>query len=265
MKQLLSKIMSNNNVDEEYISSVIKASNNKRLKNITIKKPIIVGNTATKIVERDSNTPLEHTHLWKIFILSPTVDGQKDLSFIKKVTFKLHDSYQPSVRTVEYDPEKPFMIEETGWGEFEISIKIYFQDGSQEKFLQVYHPLRLHSFYLILNEKTGEYDQKKAVAKEGEHLLISADNSLVKSLYYDEIVFHEPYADFFVNWLLANNSFLYKNENDIYKDEKNIVTYPFSEEVELNELERVENALMKTEEILKKLRVEYMERQEQSN
>lgn len=259
-----------NILDEDYIATAIQASgnnNNKRLKNITIKKPIVVGNTATKIVERDSNTPLEHTHLWNIFVISPTVDGQKDLCFIKKVTFKLHDSYQPSVRTVEYDAEKPFMIEETGWGEFEISIKIYFQDGSQEKFLQIYHPLRLHSFYLILNEKSEEYEQKKAVSKEGENLFISADSSMVKSQYYDEIVFHEPYADFFVNWLLKSSNLLYKNENEISKQQKNgsvkeVFEYPFSEEVELNELERLENALMKTENILKKLRIEYMEKQQ---
>ncbi|XBW38693.1 hypothetical protein QEN19_004281 [Hanseniaspora menglaensis] len=253
--------------DEEHIFSVIKTtsnSNNKRLKNVTIKKPIIVGNTATKIVERNSNTPLEHTHNWKIFILSPTVDGQKDLSFIKKITFKLHDSYQPSIRTVEYDPEKPFLIEETGWGEFEISMKIYFQEGSQEKFLQVYHPLRLHSFYLVLNESSSEYDKKLAIAKEGENLYIDQSQGLVKSLYYDEIVFHEPYADFFVNWLMKSSSLLNKHEGDIKVDENGIISYPYSEEVELNELERLENALMNAEGILKNLRVKYMEKQQSS-
>lgn len=264
---------------DEYVDSVIKPtnnSNNKRLKNICIKKPIIIGNNSVRLTEEEKlnnpKIPREHTHKWQIFIMSPTPKGDSDLSFIKKITFKLHDSYQPAVRTVEYQsfinsPSQDvpgFMVEETGWGEFEVGIKIYFQDGSQEKFLQLYHPLRLHSYYLILNNETGEYDQKPCVQKEGENLSIDNDNNgMVKSFYYDEIVFNEPYADFFTKWLMKSNSIMFTNSSDALKSSGNNVLYqhPFSEEMELDELERLENGLSKAEEMLNDLRRQYMEKQ----
>ena len=53
----------------------------------------------------------------------------EDLSiFIKKVHFKLHDSYGNCNRTVS---KMPYEVSETGWGEFEIVIKIYFQDPNE--------------------------------------------------------------------------------------------------------------------------------------
>ena len=48
-------------------------------------------------------------------------------AYVKKVNFKLHDSYSNPNRTVT---KPPYEVTETGWGEFEIVIKIYFQVGS---------------------------------------------------------------------------------------------------------------------------------------
>ena len=47
-------------------------------------------------------------------------------AYVKKVNFKLHDSYSNPNRTVT---KPPYEVTETGWGEFEIVIKIYFQVG----------------------------------------------------------------------------------------------------------------------------------------
>lgn len=49
-------------------------------------------------------------------------------AWVKKVHFKLHDSYETPTRVVE---KPPFEVEETGWGEFELVIKIFFQDTSE--------------------------------------------------------------------------------------------------------------------------------------
>jgi len=42
--------------------------------------------------------------------------------------FKLHESYSDALRTVT---KPPYEVTETGWGEFEIIIKIYFVDASE--------------------------------------------------------------------------------------------------------------------------------------
>ena len=48
----------------------------------------------------------------------------------KKVVFKLHDSYPNNTRTFTEGP--PYEVTETGWGEFEIIIKIYWNvEGKQ--------------------------------------------------------------------------------------------------------------------------------------
>ena len=48
-------------------------------------------------------------------------------AYVKKVNFKLHDSYSNPNRTVT---KPPYEVTETGWGEFEIVIKVYFQVGN---------------------------------------------------------------------------------------------------------------------------------------
>jgi hypothetical protein len=53
----------------------------------------------------------------------------EDLSyFIRKVVFQLHPSFTNPVRVVDHPP---FEVTETGWGEFEVAIRIYFQDQSE--------------------------------------------------------------------------------------------------------------------------------------
>jgi transcription initiation factor IIF auxiliary subunit len=40
----------------------------------------------------------------------------------------------------------PFEVTETGWGEFEIAIKVFFHPLSGEKSASLYHHLRLHPY-----------------------------------------------------------------------------------------------------------------------
>ena len=55
------------------------------------------------------------------------LDGE-DLGYIiKTVAFSLHPSFSVPVRLKE---EHPFEVTETGWGEFEVGIRIYFVDDA---------------------------------------------------------------------------------------------------------------------------------------
>ncbi|KAG0683538.1 NuA4 histone H4 acetyltransferase complex and the SWR1 complex subunit [Pichia californica] len=147
-------------------------SSNKRIKQVSISKPILYGNIATKfspVNPMPINAPKDHTHSWTIFVKDPT---NNDLSsYIKKVVFKLHDTYPNSTRTIE---SPPFEVTETGWGEFEIIIKIFFHTEGGEKNITLIHHLKLHPY-------------------DG---IISMDGK-VESVRYDEIVFNEPTESMF--------------------------------------------------------------------
>lgn len=77
---------------------------------VTIHRPIIYGNTATVLTSAErletSHYP-DHTHRWTVAVRSATsapdsdiVGGADDLGyFIKRVTFKLHDTYPNPTRS----------------------------------------------------------------------------------------------------------------------------------------------------------------------
>ncbi|SPO22556.1 probable Protein AF-9 homolog [Ustilago trichophora] len=70
------------------------------------------------------------------------VGGKDDIShFIKRVQFKLHDTYPQPTRNID---KPPYHVTETGWGEFEIQIKIFFVPEANEKPITLFHHLKLH-------------------------------------------------------------------------------------------------------------------------
>ncbi|KAL7276481.1 NuA4 histone H4 acetyltransferase complex and the SWR1 complex subunit [Rhizina undulata] len=149
------------------------ASHTKRIKGVSIYRPFIYGSIATPVNpdKKPPNLPPDHTHQWTV-----CVKGVNDTNisyFIKKVTFKLHDTYANPVRTVE---SPPFEVSETGWGEFEIQIKIHFHSESGEKPQSLFHFLQLHPY-------TGD---------EAERELARQQRRPVLAYMYDEIVFNEP-------------------------------------------------------------------------
>jgi YEATS domain-containing protein 4 len=119
---------------------------------------------------RKPNTPTDHTHLWTVFF-RPVLDNVDLTPLIKKVTFKLHETYENSVRSIE---SPPYEVTETGWGEFEIIIKLHFHSGAElsinEKNFQIFHGLKLHPFNPQVVHENGD----------------------VHSVLYDELVFQEP-------------------------------------------------------------------------
>lgn len=67
-----------------------------------------------------------HTHQWTVY-LKPFNDEDTS-TYIKKVHFKLHESYANPNRILT---KPPYEVTETGWGEFEIVIKVYFHDPTE--------------------------------------------------------------------------------------------------------------------------------------
>ncbi|TGZ84267.1 yeats-domain-containing protein, partial [Ascodesmis nigricans] len=153
---------------------MVSASQTKRVKGYSVYRPIVYGNEAHPLPpdKRPTGAAADHTHQWTI-----SVKGINDTDisyFIKKVQFKLHaESYTPAIRTIE---TAPFQVTETGWGEFEIAIKLYFHPESNEKPLQLFHYLKLHPY----------------IGTEAELEAHRLQGKSVTSYSYDEVVFNEP-------------------------------------------------------------------------
>ncbi|KAF2355102.1 YEATS protein [Trinorchestia longiramus] len=106
-----------------------------RMKGVSVMKPVVYGNIARYFGKKREEDG--HTHEWTVY-LKPYLN--EDMStYVKKVQFKLHESYANQTRVIT---RPPYEVTETGWGEFEINIKIYFQDPN-ERPVTIYHILKL--------------------------------------------------------------------------------------------------------------------------
>ncbi|ONH69205.1 Protein AF-9 [Cyberlindnera fabianii] len=189
---------------------------------LSISRPIIWGNTAKPFGEvRPAGAPDEHTHTWTVFVRGP---NGEDLSyFIKKVVFKLHETYPNSTRSIE---TPPFEVTETGWGEFEIGIKIFFIPESTDKNISMYHHLRLHPY---------GHPQGTEITEEMRN---------VESIQYDEIVFNEPTEELLQIMTKKPGNIIAKTK----KESK------FSKETENEELARLDHGLKKVNLEIEKLK-----------
>lgn len=134
-----------------------------RVKGVTIIKSIVYGNVARYFGKKREEDG--HTHQWTVYV-KPFLN--EDMStYVKKVHFKLHESYNNPNRIVT---KPPYEVTETGWGEFDIVIKIYFHDPN-ERPVTVYHVLKLF-------QTAPEIQDKKSLVSE----------------FYEEIVFQDPMA-----------------------------------------------------------------------
>lgn len=153
----------------------------KRVKGRQVSRPFVYGTTARPFDPeknpKPDHVPDEHTHQWTVFLKG--VDDTDITYWLKRVQFKLHETIPNHVRMVDGVPGKPFVVEETGWGEFEITIKLYYVPESGEKPQTLYHHLRLHPY--------GNDAEKDEMAARGE----------VVSWVYEEQLFNEPFEHFF--------------------------------------------------------------------
>lgn len=83
----------------------------RRVKGISISRQIVYGNTAVFVVPSERHNP-DHSHRWTVAVRSAAspppgkrgevqqIGGYDDISyFIRKVQFKLHESYPNSTRS----------------------------------------------------------------------------------------------------------------------------------------------------------------------
>ncbi|XP_078448359.1 transcription initiation factor TFIID subunit 14b-like isoform X3 [Wolffia australiana] len=112
-----------------------------------------------------------NSHKWTVYVRGAT---NEDLSLvIKRAVFQLHPSFDNPKRVVE---SAPFEVSESGWGEFEIAISLFFHNDVCDRQLDLYHQLKLYP-----EEESGPQSTKKPVVVET----------------YDEIVFSDPLESFF--------------------------------------------------------------------
>ncbi|KAI9594330.1 yeats family-domain-containing protein [Syncephalis fuscata] len=138
------------------------SNSHKRVKGVTISRPIVFGNVATPLPKVKTNES-DHTHRWTVQVRGI---GDTDLSgYLHSVTFILHETYANPRREIT---EPPYEVTETGWGEFDTA----------EKPVTFYHHLRLHP-----------YEDDYAVASTSTPTNKKKD---VQAWCYDELIFHEP-------------------------------------------------------------------------
>ncbi|XP_071482103.1 YEATS domain-containing protein 4-like [Diadema setosum] len=157
-----------------------------RIKGITIIKPIVYGNVSRYFGKKREEDG--HTHQWTIYV-KPF--RNEDLStYVKKIQFKLHESYANPLRVVS---KPPYEVTETGWGEFEITIKIFFVDPNER-------PVTVYHFLKLFQSETNLMLGKKTLFSE----------------HYDELIFQDPTA--MMQQLLTGTRNLtlgsYKHETD---------------------------------------------------
>eukprot|EP00571_Detonula_confervacea_P016079 CAMPEP_0172311468 /NCGR_PEP_ID=MMETSP1058-20130122/14759_1 /TAXON_ID=83371 /ORGANISM="Detonula confervacea, Strain CCMP 353" /LENGTH=292 /DNA_ID=CAMNT_0013024641 /DNA_START=13 /DNA_END=891 /DNA_ORIENTATION=+ len=146
-----------------------------RLENTTTCLPIAYGSVAFYLGKKADEY---HTHRWTLYVRSP--DQNFDLSrAISKVIFQLHPSFPKPTRELT---EPPFEVTETGWGEFEASIRIVWSEAADERSTILTHGIRLYP--------------NKAPATSADPSAYMNTTVPVVAEKYDEVVFTNPKAEF---------------------------------------------------------------------
>ena len=214
----------------------------------------VFGSIAKPIDEahRPPNISPEHTHTWTVFVRG--VEGEDISYWLKKVQFKLHETYSQSIRTIE--APDAFEVTETGWGEFEVMIKLYFVPEANEKSQTLWHALKLHPY--------GPDAEKQ---KENKEPIVSQN--------YEEIVFNEPVEQFYD--ILTSGpvpvrgkggskgskqaAFKKQSERSAEIPHADSADNPYSRETEGKELDRISEARKQVDQMIKEEREKVTKRE----
>jgi len=108
-----------------------------RVKNREIVVPIRVGTVSWHL---GKNAKDHATHKWTAYFRH--ADNEDITDIVKKVVFKLHESFADPTRDLY---SGPYEVTEQGWGEFNIMVQIYFVDETRfEGPLEIVHSLKLY-------------------------------------------------------------------------------------------------------------------------
>ena len=165
-------------------------SSAKRVKNTKISRHFIIGNEAHVLpyASYPNPAPENHTKGWKVYV-RPLPNGPDITTWLKKVQFKLHHTYNDASRTIE--APGPYEVQETGYGEFGVEIRLYFAQEAGEKAVYREH-------YLVLTPYGSEEQRAR---QERENIVVAERLETVE--------FNEPTVEFFktltneeqFNWL----------------------------------------------------------------
>lgn len=198
-----------------------------RNKGITLVKPVIFGNVARYFGKKREEDG--HTHQWTVYV--KPFKNEDMSAYVKKIHFKLHDSYPNQNRVIT---KPPYEVTETGWGEFEVIIKIYFNDPNER-------PVTLYHLLKLFQSETDIMLGKKSLVME----------------FYDELIFQDPTA--MMQQLLTNvrpfTMAIYKHDTDFEqkreKTHNKIVTAKNKIRYEISELNE---RLKQKREVIQKLK-----------
>ena len=144
----------------------LKHPSAKRIEGVSVSRSICYGSMAFWLGKGANEF---HSHRWTIYLRGLQCE---DLSyFISKVVFSLHPDFNESERVVE---KPPFEVTETGWGEFNVGIRIIFTDPTLPH-VDLIQPLKLYP------PNNQGLSTKKPVVHE----------------FYDELVFNDPTEAFY--------------------------------------------------------------------
>ena len=114
------------------------------------------GNIAVPLAGKKASDS-DHTHKWTVMVRELNNETQVIISKRSSSNCTIHTLILCEVMMIVVGisrnscthvavEQPPFEVQETGWGEFEITIKIYFQPVTNDKPVTVYH----HLDYILL-------------------------------------------------------------------------------------------------------------------
>ena len=117
-----------------------------------------------------------HSHRWTVYVRG--LDGEDLSHCVESVEFALHPSFDEPTRVLT---QAPYEVTETGWGEFDIGVKITFSsDCGEARTVTTTTPLKL-------------FPSAEEIARHGPQ---TTKKPLIKERY-EEIVFHECDGGFY--------------------------------------------------------------------
>jgi YEATS domain-containing protein 4 len=152
-----------------------------RLNNVTATKSIIIGTYAfAKHADNASSNSTPSSFRWTVLVRSGESEDEDISEYIRRIEFNLHSTFAQPRRVVEIPP---FQVEEQGWGEFEIHLRIFFQD-TNERPLELKHWLRLRPDEDDVEAMKIDYTKQPLVHEQFEDIVFNSPHEW----FYEKLV-----------------------------------------------------------------------------